>query len=32
MVRPVLQPSDVINVTFLVEFTALSEVVGWCEK
>ena len=28
MVRPVLQPSDVIDVTFLIEFTALSEVVS----
>ena len=28
MVRPVLQPSDVMNVTFLVEFNALSEVVS----
>lgn len=29
MVRPVLQPSDVINVTFLLDFKALSEVVSW---
>ena len=27
MVRPVLKPSDVINVTFIVDFKALSSVV-----
>ena len=27
MVRPVLKPSDVINVTFIVDFKALSAVV-----
>ena len=34
MVRPVIQPSDVINVTFEVDFKALSGVViserNWC--
>ena len=29
MVRPVLKPSDIVNVTFDVEFQALSAVVSW---
>lgn len=29
MVRPVLKPSDVVNVTFDVQFRAIIAVVSW---